>query len=117
MARFNIKSVAIKWYFFASSSFTVNNEFFHIFMKQLGLSAQQIGMTNLFGVQHALIPLILFLGDRFRARSLTIWIVSALSVVICLLPLLPLVVPLPTCFETKSVSNDSSKIMVHNHDN
>ena len=107
MAGFSIKSIALKWYFFSSSSFTVYSEFCNIFMKQLGLSAKQIGITNILGVQHVFIPLVLFLGDRYRARSLVMWIVSALSVVACLLLLLPLVVPLPTCFPTNSGSNES----------
>ena len=108
MAIFNIQSIAIKWYFFCSSSLTVYNEFCHILMKQLGLNAQQIGFTNFFGVQHMLIPFILLLGDKFRARSFVIWSVSLLSVINCALPILPYAVSLPTCFVTES--NNSSKI-------
>ena len=107
MAKFNIRSIAIKWYFFSTSSYTVYNEFSHVFMKQFGLTSKQIGISNLFGVQHLFIPLILYFGDRFRARSLVIWIASILSVLICLLPLLPLVVSLPTCFQTELESNKS----------
>ncbi len=111
MAIFNIKSIAIKWYFFSTASFLLYNEFCHVYMKQFGLSPQQIGISNLFGIQHLFIPLILLLGDRYRARSLVIWIASSLSVGNCLLPLLPLVVSLPTCFETKLASNKSSEVM------
>lgn len=102
MPSFNIKSIAFKWYFFVISSFGVYAEFSHLCMKQLGLNPKQIGMTNIFGIQHMFITLVLFVDDRYRVRCLIIWIVSCLSVMNCLLPLLPIVVSLPTCFETSS---------------
>ena len=110
MAIFNIKSLAFKWYFLSSAGAVIYEEFFHVFMKQLGFSPQQIGISNLFGVQHIFIPLLLYVGDRYRVRDRIIWIVSSVSVINCLLPLLPIVVSLPTCFETKSTFNNSGKI-------
>ena len=112
MALFNMKSVAFKWYFFTISSFGVYAEFSHLYMKQLGLSPQQIGMANLFGVQQIFIPLVLLMGDRYRVRSLIIWIVSCLSVISSLLPLLPIVVSLPTCFEMNSSLKSSKLVLV-----
>ena len=111
MAIFNIKSVALKWYFFTMASVSVYEEFSHVFMKQFGLNSQQIGITNLGGVQHIFIPLLLYVGDRYRVRNLVIWIVSLLSAISSLLLLLPIVVSLPSCFGTKSTSNNSSKII------
>ena len=102
MALFNIKSIAFKWYFFTISSLGVYAEFYHLYMKQLGLNPSQIGMANVFGVQHIFVPLVLLMGDRYRARNLIIWIVSCLCSINCLLPLLPIVVSLPTCFEMNS---------------
>jgi hypothetical protein len=111
MAIFNIKSVALKWYFFTMASVSVYEEFSHVFMKLFGLNSQQIGITNLGGVQHIFIPLLLYVGDRYRVRNLVIWIVSLLSAISYLLLLLPIVVSLPSCFGTKSTSNNSSKII------
>ena len=107
MAVFNIKSIAYMWYFFAISGVLVYVEFSHLFMKQLGLRARQIGMTNLYGVQHVFTPLLLYIGDGYRVRGLMIWTVSSLLAVSCLLPLLPIFVSLPTCFGTNSRSNSS----------
>ena len=109
MAKFDIKSVALKWYFFTTASVSVYEEFSHVFMKQLGLNSQQIGITNLCGVQHIFIPLLLYVGDRYRVRNLVIWIVSSLLAISSLLLLLPVVVSLPSCFGTKSGSNNSCK--------
>ena len=110
MAVFNIKSLAFKWYFIGRSGLLVYLEFSHLFMKQLGLSSLQIGMTNLCGVQDLLCPLLLFLGDRYRARSLMIWIATSLLVVLCLLPLLAIVVSLPTCFGENLALNNSGRL-------
>ena len=110
MAILSVKSVALKWFFFTTAGVTVYEEFFHVFMKQLGFSPQQIGISNLFGVQHIFIPLLLYVGDKYRVRNRIIWIVSSVSIINCLIPLLPIVVSLPTCFETRSRSNNSGKI-------
>jgi hypothetical protein len=109
MAKFDIKSVALKWYFFTTASVSVYEEFSHVFMKQFGLNSQQIGITNLCGVQHIFIPLLLYVGDRYRVRNLVIWIVSPLLAISSLLLLLPVVVSLPTYFGTNSGSNNSCK--------
>ena len=112
MALFNIKSIAFKWYFFTISSLGVYAEFYHLYMKQLGLNPSQIGMANVFGVQHIFVPLVLLMGDRYRARNLIIWMVTCLCVVSCLLPLLPIVVSLPTCFEMNSSVNSCKFVSV-----
>ena len=111
MAQFNIKSIAFKWYFFTISSLGVYAEFYHLYMKQLGLNPRQIGMANVFGVQQTVVPLVLLLGGRYRARNLIIWIVSCLCIINCLLPLLPIVVSLPTGFEMNS-STKSCKFVL-----
>ena len=114
MGLFNIKSIAFKSYFFTISSFALYAEFSHLYMKQLGLNPRQIGMTNCFGVQQIFVSLVLLVGDRYRVRSLIIWIVSCLSVVNFLLPLLPIVVSLPTCFEIHSSLKSGKFVCVFN---
>lgn len=103
--------MAFKWYFFSMSSIGVYTEFCPLFMKQLGLSSRQIGITNLFGLENILISLLLLVADRYRSRYLLLWIVSSLSVICCLLTTLPILVSLPTCFKDQATrrSNDSSK--------
>ena len=96
---FIIRTVALKWYFFTSASLIVYDEYCHLFMKQLGFTSQQIAVTTLFGVQHLFIPVVLIIGDKFRVRKLLVWIVTIMAMVNCSLPLLPLIVDLPTCFQ------------------
>ena len=102
--RFIIRTIALKWYFFTSASLIVYDEYCHLFMKQLGFTSQQIAVTTLFGVQHLFIPVVLIFGDKFRVRKLLVWIVTIIAMVNCSLPLLPLIVDLPTCFQ-KSLPN------------
>ena len=101
---FIIRTIALKWYFFTSASLIVYDEYCHLFMKQLGFTSQQIAVTTLFGVQHLFIPVVLIFGDKFRVRKLLVWIVTIIAMVNCSLPLFPLIVDLPTCFQ-KSFSN------------
>ena len=102
--RFIIRTIALKWYFFTSASFTVYDKYCHLFNKQLGFTSQQIAVTTLFGVQHLFIPVVLIIGDKFRVRKLLVWIVTIIAMVNCSLPLFPLIVDLPTCFQ-KSLPN------------
>ena len=111
MDTFHIRSIALKWYFFTLSSLSVFGEFFHLFMKQLGFNPKQIGFTALFGVPTLFVPLVNLVGDKFRARRAVLGIVSGCAFIDCILPLLPLLVSLPTCFGTLQ-SNDSSEILV-----
>ena len=67
-------------------------------MKQLGLTPQQIGFTTFLGIPHLLIPLCLFLGDRFRARKMVVFVATLVLVVTCFLTIVPLLISLPTCF-------------------
>ena len=102
--RFIIRTIALKWYFFTSASLIVYDEYCHLFMKQLGFTSQQIAVTTLFGVQHLFIPVVFIIGDKFRMRKLLVWIVTIIAMVNCSLPVLPLIVDLPTCFQ-KSLPN------------
>ena len=111
MEKSRIKSFAFKWFFFSSSGTSVYAEFFHVFLKQLGLNSQQIGLTNLFGALCILVPLFLFIGDRYRARNLISWIILCFAFVTPLLPILPIIMSLPTCFQTGKIFNNSSKIL------
>ena len=106
-----LRSIALKWYFFTLSSLAVFGEFFHLFMKQLGFNPKQIGITTLFGVPNLLVPLFNLVGDKFRARRDVLWIMSGCAIIDCILPLLPLLVSLPTCFGTLQ-SIDSTEILV-----
>ena len=52
MVTFSCKSIALKWnIFFRTSSIVVFDEYFAVFMKQLGMTPSQIGITSLFGIQ------------------------------------------------------------------
>ena len=97
---YTIRTIALKWYFFTSASLIVYDEYSNLYMKQLGFTSQQIGVTTLFGVQHLFIPLLLTIGDKFRVRKVLAWIVTIIAIINCSLPLLPLIVNLPTCFQT-----------------
>ena len=97
---YTIRTIALKWYFFTSASLVVYDEYSHLYMKQLGFTSQQIGITTLLGVQHLFIPLLLTIGDKFRVRKVLAWIVTIIAIINCSLPLLPLIVNLPTCFQT-----------------
>ncbi len=106
MAKFSIKSFALKWYFFNSPSSTVLfSEYFNLFMKQLGFNPAQIGLTTLLGLPQLFIPLYLMFGEKFRARKiLAVFGTIGLSVC-CMLPLLSMIVPAlqPTCLSTASI--------------
>ena len=108
MAKFSIRSLALKWYFFSCASSTILYcEFFNLFMKQLGFNPAQIGLTTLLGLPQLFIPLYLMFGEKFRARkTLAVFGTIGLSVC-CMLPLLSLIVPplQPTCYSTISIDS------------
>ena len=105
MGLFSTRSLALKWSFFFISGTIVFMEYFNLYMKQFGFSPSQIGLTTLFGVFQLLVPLFGFLGDRFRARKLILTVLVTALFLITLAPLLPLVVPLPTCFVKQGESS------------
>ena len=105
MGLFSMRSLALKWNFFFISGIIVFVEYFNLYIKQYGFSPSQIGLMTLFGMFQLLVPLFGFLGDRFRARKLILTVLVSVLFVITLGPLLPLVVPLPTCFVNQSVSS------------
>ena len=57
------------------------------------------------GVLQLTLPLFGFLGDRFRARKLILIVLLLVIFITTLVPLLPLVVSLPTCFDKPSESS------------
>ena len=67
-------------------------EYFPLYMQQLGLTASQIGMTWLFGLPSLSMVLTSYLADRFRARKLMLVVSEILLVLLSLAPLLPLLV-------------------------
>ena len=94
MAKFSIKSIALKWHFFTFLS-TINfyGEYLNLFMKQLGFNPAQTGFTTHMGLPNLFAPLYLLFGEKFRARK-TVLIVAAVALsVCCVLPLLSLIVP------------------------
>ena len=106
MAFVSLESLALKWsWFFLAGGLIIFNEYFALYMQQLGLSLTQISWTSLMGVLQLSTPLFGFLGDRFRARKLIITVVLLIIFINTLVPLLPLVVSLPTCFEKPSESS------------
>ena len=109
MAIFNIKSIAFKWYFFTRACPAVCAEFSHLFMKQLGLTSDQIGVAGFFGVHMIFVPLLFLVADRYRVRKLITWILAPLSAISYLLLVLPIFVSLPTCFATSLRFNGSGR--------
>ena len=103
MAFLSLESLALKWsWFFLAGGLIIFNEYFALYMQQLGLSLTQISWTSLMGVLQLSTPLFGFLGDRFRARKLIITVLVLVFFINTMVPLLPLVVSLPTCFENRS---------------
>ena len=106
MAFLSLESLALKWsWFFLGAGLQVFHEYLALYMQQLGLSLTQISWTSLMGVLQLTMPLFGFLGDRFRARKLIVTVLLLVVFIITLVPLLPLVVSLPTCFEKPSESS------------
>ena len=106
MAFLSLESLALKWsWFFLGSGLVVFHEYLALYMHQLGLSLKQISWTSLMGVPLLTLPLFGFLSDRFQARKLTLTVLLLVIFITTLVPLLPLVVSLPTCFEKQSESS------------
>ena len=94
MAKLSIRSIALKWHFFTFVSTTsFYEEYFNLFMKQLGFNPAQIGFTTLLGLPNLLAPLYLLLGEKFQARKTLLIVVAVALSVCCVLPLLSLIVP------------------------
>ena len=108
MAEFSISSIALKWHFFSYiSGVNIYQEYFNLFMKQLGFNPAQIGFTTLLGLPNLLIPLYLLGSEKFRARKTVLIIAVVAQSVCCMSPLLSLIVPAlqPTC--VSEMSTDS----------
>ena len=106
MAFLSLESLALKWsWFFLGGGVVVFHEYLALYMQQLGLSLTQISWTSLMGVLQLTLPLFGFLGDRFRARRLILTVLLLVIFITTLVPLLPLVVSLPTCFDKHSRSS------------
>ena len=106
MAFLSLESLALKWrWFFLDGGLVVFNEYFALYMQQLGLSLIQINWTSLMGVLQLSMPLFGCLGDRFRARKLIITVLLLVIFINTMVPLFPLVVSSPTCFENPSESS------------
>ncbi|XP_028414378.1 uncharacterized protein LOC114537529 [Dendronephthya gigantea] len=103
MEMFSIKSLALKWFYFSCvGSVSLYAEFCHLWFKQLGFSPKQIGFTTLMGGQHFLVLFILLLADKFRARKAVSFMAIIGVTLTGFMPLLPLVVSLPTCFTERN---------------
>ena len=106
MAFISLESLALKWSsFFLGAGLMVFHEYLALYMQQLGLSLIQISCTSLMGVLQLTVPLFGFLGDRFRARKLILTVLLLVIFITTLVPLLPLVVSLPTCFDKPNESS------------
>ena len=116
MAKFSLKSLALKWYFFCCpASANLYSEYISLFMKQLGFNAAQIGLTALFGLPQLLIPLFLLFGEKFRARNAVAVLGTLGTALCCSLPLVAIAIPemKPICRTEANVvkSNDSLKVI------
>ena len=113
MAFLSLESLAFKWsWLFIGGGLIVFHEYLALYMQQLGLSLTQISWTSLMGVLQLSMPLLGFLGDRFRARKLIVTVLLLVVFIITLGPLLPLVVSLPTCFEKPSESSKNGTSII-----
>ena len=66
MAFLSLESLALKWsWFFLAGGLIIFNEYFALYMQQLGLSLTQISWTSLMGVLQLSMPRFGFLDDRF----------------------------------------------------
>ena len=113
MATWQIKTLALKSYFFTSSAVGIYCEYFSLLMKQFGFKADQIGLTTLLGLPPLLIPMCMWFGEKFRARKTLAFLGTLGAVVCCVLPLFPLIIPAlqPTCYTvSRSIMKDSTEI-------
>ena len=103
----SLESLELKWrLFFLGAGLILFLEYFALYMQQLGLSLTQISWTSLMGVPLQLtVPLFGILADRFRARKLILTVLFLVFFIITVVPVLPLVVSFPTCFQKPSESS------------
>ena len=107
MAFISLESLALKWSWFSlGGGLIVFQEYLALYMQQFGLSLVQISCTSLMDVLQLTVPLFGFLGDRFRARKLMLIVLLLASFITTLVPLLPLVVSLPTWFEKPNETSE-----------
>jgi hypothetical protein len=114
MAKFSIKSFALKWYLLTCPSGGIlYAEYSSLFMKQLGFNPAQIGLTSLFGLPQLFMPLYLLFGEKFRARKTLAFMGTFVLLLTCTLPLLAVIVPAlqPTCYS--ATSTDSAEGIQH----
>ncbi|XP_028411799.1 major facilitator superfamily domain-containing protein 6-like [Dendronephthya gigantea] len=108
MANISIKSVALKWFYFTClGGMVLYSEFCHLAFKRYGLTPEQIGFTTLMGVQHFLLPFILLVADKFRARKPAVLAGTIVLVLACLLAYSPMIIS-PTCFYSPKLSSNNS---------
>ena len=116
MVSFSKKAVALRWSTFFLYSGTITfEEYSPLYLKQLGLSASQVGLSTLMGLPLLFVPLAGYLGDRFRARKLVLLISIVILILQALAPLLnPLLTTLQKC---NSLSNVQLINQTNNHCN
>lgn len=112
MGSSSARAFALKWsYFFVVSSTCMNafEQYFPLYLQQLGFRASQIGVASLMGIPLLFVPLIGFLVDSFRARKVALAIFLLANVILYIAPLLPLLAPSDACSEktNTSLANDT----------
>ena len=113
MASISLEALALKWSsLFRGGGLIVFHEYLALYMQQLGFSLTKISWTSLMCVLPLTVPLFGFLGDRFRARKLILTILLLVIFTTTLVPLLPLVVSLPTCFDKHSGSSVNATSLI-----
>ena len=113
MASISLEALALKWSsLFRGGGLQVFHEYLALYMQELGLSLTQISWTSLMGVLQLIVPLFGFLGDRFSVRKLILIVLLLVIFTTTLVPLLPLVVSLPTCFEKHSESSVNATSLI-----
>ena len=117
MEKFSLRSIALKWYYFACiATAALFAEYFNLFMKQLGFNAGQTGLTTLLGIPQLFIPLSLMFAEKFRVRKIVAVIGVLGALICCVLPLQSLVVPTlkPACHTKTNVMASATATEVGN---
>ena len=105
MSRLSLESLALTWgFFFLTSSTTTFEEYSPLYMKQIGLNANEVGLTSLIGIfaPSLLVPPIGFIADKFRARKLVLFTAILVTVPLILLPVFPLLFNLQSCLTSNN---------------
>ena len=100
MSRLSLESLALaRGFFLLMSSTATFEEYSPLYLRQIGVNANEVGLTSLTGIlapSHPF-PSIGFTADKFRTRKLVLFTAILVTVPLLLLPVFPLLFNLQTC--------------------